>query len=131
MIQKLCSIICSLALINMLSGATSLASTNQQQTAQAAKVKAEIAKLGTGPQARVHVKLQDDTKLEGYIQEAGAESFVIIDRKTGAATRVAYHQVQKIGGGGGLSKGAKIAIGIPIAIGAVVLTGILLNLGRD
>ena len=33
---------------------------------------------GTGPQARVELKLRDKPKLKGYISEAGAESFTVV-----------------------------------------------------
>ncbi|HET8782387.1 MAG TPA: hypothetical protein VFM63_08215 [Pyrinomonadaceae bacterium] len=84
----------------------------------AQKVKTEIAKLGTGPDARVNLKLRDKTKLKGYISEVGDQSFAVVDDKTGAATTVAYPQVKQVQGNN-LNTGVKIAIGI--AIVAIVL----------
>jgi len=81
----------------------------------AEKVKAGIAQLGTGTEARVEVKLRDKTKLKGYVGEAGAEQFTVVDAKTGAATVVAYPQVQQVKGNN-LSKGAKIAIGVGVIL---------------
>ena len=81
----------------------------------ASKVKAAIAKLGSGPAARVEVKLRDKTKLKGYVDVVNDDSFVVVDDKTGVATTVLYPQVQKVKGNN-LSTGAKIAIGIGIAI---------------
>ena len=79
------------------------------------KVKAGIMKLGVGQDARVEVKLQNKTKLTGYVTEATADSFVITD-KTGTTTTVSYNDVQQVRGHN-LSTGAKIAIGIGIGIG--------------
>jgi preprotein translocase subunit SecF len=79
------------------------------------RVKAGIAQLGTGTDARVEVKLRDKTKLRGYIGEAGAEQFTVVDAKTGAATAVPYPQVQQVKGNN-LSKGAKIAIGVGVIL---------------
>lgn len=87
------------------------------------KVKAGIAKLGTGPQAVVEVKLRDKTKLNGYISEATDDYFVVMDM-TGNSTQVAYPQVKGVKGNN-LSTGAKIAIGVAL-IGGIFLIAILL-----
>src|SRR5215207_717174 len=79
------------------------------------KVKAGITKLGTGTEARVEVKLRDKTKLKGYISEASAEQFTVVDAKTGVATIVAYPQVKQVKGHN-LSRGAEIAIGIVLIV---------------
>lgn len=90
------------------------ANTKAEKEAQLVeKIKAGIAKLGTGPEARIELKLRDKTKLKGYVGEAGDEQFTVVDAKTGAATTVAYPQVQQVKGNN-LSKGAKIAIGIAV-----------------
>jgi hypothetical protein len=84
------------------------------------RVREGIAKLGVGEEARVEVKLRDKTKLKGYVGEAGAESFTVVDAKTGAATRVAYPQVKGVKGNN-LSEGAKVAIGLGALIILVVV----------
>jgi hypothetical protein len=63
---------------------------------QTEKVKATVTKLGTGKQARVEVKLKDNTKLKGYIGEIAQEHFTLIDPKHGTITPVPYDQVQQI-----------------------------------
>lgn len=75
----------------------------------AEKVKAGIARLGTGTEAKIEVKLKDKRKLKGYVSEAGDENFTVIDEKSGAATTVAYPQV-KTAKGNNLSKGVVNAI---------------------
>ncbi len=90
----------------------------------AAKVRTQILKLGTGEAARVNLKLRDKTKLKGYVSAASADSFTVIDRKTGAATVVSYPQVKQIKGHN-LSTGVKIAIGVGIVL--VVLTIIVVH----
>lgn len=84
------------------------------------KVKAGIAQLGTGTEARVEVKLRDKTKLKGYISEASAEQFTVVDAKTGIATIVAYPQVKQVKGHN-LSRGAEIAIGIGIILIPIII----------
>ena len=82
------------------------------------KVRAGILKLGTGPEARVHLELRDKTRLKGYVSEAGADSFTVADAKTGKTTSVEYRQVAAVKGRG-MSAGKKIAIGVGVAAGVL------------
>lgn len=92
------------------------------------KVKEGIERLGTGTAARVEVKLKDKTKLKGYVSEVGDEGFSVVDAKTGTETRVAYPQVQKVKGHN-LSTGAKVAIGLGVAVAVLVIWLIMENYG--
>ena len=83
------------------------------------KVKAAIAKLGTGLSARVEITLHDKNKLKGYIKEANEENFILV-QQTGAATEVAYPQVRQVKGNN-LSTGAKVAIGVGVGIVILLL----------
>ena len=98
----------------------SAASKAEKQAQHTQKVRAGILKLGLGTDARVSVKLRDNTKLAGHISEVTGDSFVVTDAKTGAATSVAYADVTQIKGHH-LGTGAKIAIGIGIGVGATLL----------
>jgi hypothetical protein len=126
--RKLISALLTIVLTGVCGSVTSRAN-SVSQTQRTAKVKASIAKVGTGPTARVKIKLVDSTKLEGHVLEAREDSFDLVD-KTGKVTTITYQQVQQTGGGG-LSTAAKFAIGIPLALGGIILTGVLLNAGRD
>ena len=84
------------------------------------QVKSEIAKLGTGPDARIKVNLLDRSKVEGYVSEAGPDSFVVLNPKTRVATTVAYPQVATAKGNN-LSDGAKIAIAVAVTVGLSIL----------
>jgi hypothetical protein len=86
----------------------------------AAKVKAAILKLGSGPAAHVEIKMRDGTKLKGYVSEANDSGFVVVDQKDGASRDVLYPQVKQVKGNN-LSTGAKIAIGVGVAVGILVL----------
>ena len=81
----------------------------------AAKIKTAIAKLGTGPGARVEIKLRDKTRLKGYVKATNDDSFAVVDDKTGIATEIPYPQVKTVKGNN-LSTGAKIAIGVGVAV---------------
>ena len=83
--------------------------------AKAEKVKAAIAKLGTGFEARIEVRLQDKTKLKGYVSEANDDYFVVVDDNTGAPTQVAYSQVKQLKGKNKFN-GEKIFVGVALTI---------------
>lgn len=94
----------------------STAMANPEKEAKfAAKVKAEIAKLGTGTDARIKVKLRDKTKLKGYVSETNEDHFVVVNEKLGIATPVAYSKVKQVKGKNNLTE-EEILIGIGIAV---------------
>ena len=86
------------------------------------KVRAAVVKRGTGPKAKVTVKLKDKTKLKGYISDAGGDSFTLSDSKTGQTKTIAYRDVAEVKKQGGLSLAAKIGIGFGIGVGVLALT---------
>ena len=88
------------------------------------RVKEGLKKLGTGPDARIKIKLRDKTKVEGYVSETGEEHFTVLDSNTGKATKVAFSDVSQVKGNN-LSKGTKIAI----TIAAVLVIGVLMIIG--
>lgn len=86
------------------------------------KVRGQIRKLGTGVEAKIKVKLYNDTVHQGYVGQSSVDDFVVVDR-TGNETTVKYSDVRSVVGRN-LSTGAKIAIGI--GIGAAATIGILI-----
>ena len=94
---------------------------NEKEARFAEKVKSEIAKLGTGTDAKIKIKLKDGTKLKGYISEADNQRFVITDAKTGKQTPVSYPQVQT-------AKGNNVSSGVKILIGVVALVALVIIL---
>ncbi|HEY8185904.1 MAG TPA: hypothetical protein VIF64_07530 [Pyrinomonadaceae bacterium] len=94
------------------------------------KVRVGIEKLGVGRDTRVEVKLLDKTRLKGYISEINENDFVVTDVITGASNTVAYADVRQIKGNN-LSTGAKIAIGVGVAVGLIVLISWLIATHRD
>ena len=85
----------------------------------AEKVKADVARLGTGVDAKVTVKLKDGTKLKGYVSEAKQNSFVIVEEKTGRTTEVPYNSATQV-------KGRNLSAGVKIAITAGIIALIVL-----
>ena len=120
----------SLALVGLLLNLAfySTAMANTEKDAKfAEKVKANIAKLGTGKDAKVEIKLKDGAKLKGYVSEVKDSGFVLTNEDTGISNEIPYLQVKQVKG-----KGSKIAQRIPAI---VILGGILAllawsNIGR-
>ena len=119
MLKKICSVALAALLIQAFAAPALAKSAAEKESQRAEKMRTQLAKLGTGADAQVRLVLRDKTKLEGYISEAGPESFVVVN-KAGAATTVAYPQVAKAKGNN-LATGAKIAIGIGIGAGVTLL----------
>ena len=91
MFKKLLSLTLAVLLMQVGLAQTVAAGTNPEKEAKfAEKVKIGIAKLGTGTEARIEVKLKNKTKLKGYVSESGADGFTIVDEKTGAVIEVPY-----------------------------------------
>lgn len=96
MFEKLLSLALPCLLTSMITSVPVSAQLQAGREQQTEKVKATVTKLGTGKQARVEVKLKDNTKLKGYIGEIAQEHFTLIDPKHGTITPVPYDQVQQI-----------------------------------
>jgi hypothetical protein len=121
MFKKSFAIILACLLVQMLCVQPATAKSKEEKQAQLTqKVKTGILKLGVGRDARVEIKLQDKTKLAGYVSEVKDDSFIIADPKTSATTTVAYADVTQVKGHN-LSTGAKIGIGIGIGVAIMVI----------
>lgn len=94
---------------------------SEKEERLAQRVKAGISKLGVGPEAHVRVKLKDKTKLAGYVSEAGAEHFIVMDTETGTATTIAYPSVAQV-------QGNNLSTKVKIIITASVIAGIIIVL---
>jgi hypothetical protein len=90
----------------------------QAQKSSIDKAKGQVAKLGVGSKARATVKLNDGTKVKGYVYSAGDEDFVIRDRKTDAPTTVRFADVKSVDDNRGHSVARNILI--IVGIGAAV-----------
>ncbi|HEY6120444.1 MAG TPA: hypothetical protein VIV66_10815 [Pyrinomonadaceae bacterium] len=60
------------------------------------KARAGVLKLGVGKTSRVEVKLNDQTKVKGYISEAGQDTFTVSDLQNGSSTKLAYVDVAEV-----------------------------------
>ena len=126
MLKKILSLVLVGFLLNVTGVSVANARSKEKETRFAEKVKEGISKLGTGAEARIEVKLRDKTKLRGYISEAGEDSFVVVDEKTGATSTVTYSQVKQVKGHN-LSKAAEIAIGVGVILIPIIVVLILVS----
>ena len=130
MFRKILSVALAGLIIQLACAYPAFATNSKKDIERAEKIRAGVAQLGTGQDARVKIKLYDKTKLEGYISEVREEGFTITDIKTGAITDVAYPQVKQVKGNN-LSTGAKIAIGVGIGVGVAVLIFALVFFSKE
>jgi hypothetical protein len=106
------------------------ASNAEKEIRLAGKVKQGIEKLGSGRETRVELKLRDKTRIKGYVSEISENGFVVTDAKTGASNNIVYTDVTQVKGNN-LSTGAKIAIGVSIAVALTILISWLIVAGSD
>jgi len=108
-------------LLSLFAAPAAMARTKEEkEAALAAKVKAGVAKLGAGVDAKISVRLRDKTKFKGHVSRIEGEAFFVADANTGAETRVAYGDVTQAKGNN-LSTGAIIAIAAGVAVGVTLL----------
>jgi hypothetical protein len=119
MFKKITSLLLVGLLLTTLGPSPASAETKEEKESRfAQRVKEGIAKLGTGQEARVEIKLKDKRKLKGYIGQINAETFSVVD-ETGTVTEVPYPQVKQVKGNN-LSEGVKIAIFVGVLIAGLV-----------
>jgi len=95
------------------------------ETSQPAKMKAAVQKRGTGEKSKVKVTLGNGTLVKGYISKIDDSSFDVNVAKAGQPTTIAYTDVLKVQGPG-LSRGAKIGIGVIVGAAAVATVGAII-----
>ena len=85
------------------------------------KIKAQVQKIGWGPNAKVEVKLRDGSQYKGYIKESDENTFTVVEKQTGADKTFAYADTSSVkkASGGGLSMKTWLIIGAAAA-GTVV-----------
>jgi small nuclear ribonucleoprotein (snRNP)-like protein len=93
-------------------------SANDRQAAE--KIKTKVQQIGVGGNARVEVKLRDNTQLRGYINNADQDSFTVFDRKTGSSKTVTYADTSSVKkAGSGISGKTWIILGAAVVAAAV------------
>lgn len=106
-------------------GLTASAQTAKQLQATE-KARASVLKLGVGRTSRVEIKLNDETKVKGYISDAGQDRFTVTDLQNGSSQTLLYSDVADVKKpGGGISSRTWIILGGAAA--AAVVVGIIVK----
>ena len=122
MLKRVLAAILSCLLLSVAGGVRVTAGPQTGKDAElAGKVKAKIAKVGTGSKTQVEVKLKNGTNLKGHIGEISDDYFVVTD-KTGNTTKVLYAEVGQVRVNKGLERGVLVAV---IVIPVVLILSIL------
>ena len=130
MYKSLLSLALSGLLLNQVAAAPLYAPLQSEKEARRAeKVKAKVAALGTGETARVRVSLRGRRRdlVSGYIREAGAESFTVVEPKTGVVTVIPYSQVKGVNPNRAVPIVKAAALGVALIVVLAVLTGVMLR----
>lgn len=110
------------SLVFLASGGQTLARTSvRDKTPTVAEIKAKIAKLGTGKKAKAQIKLRTGEKIKGFVSSAGDDSFAFTERDSKQTKTISYADVIEVKKAGGLSTGAKIAIGLGIGVAVLAI----------
>lgn len=84
------------------------------------KVRTKVQRMGVGVNARVEVKLKDQSQFRGYISDANDDSFTVVQRGTGSSKTVSYADASSVKkAGSGISAKTWIIIGAAAAGAAI------------
>ncbi len=98
------------------------------QDEKLARIKSDVAAIGTGIAARAVVKQRNGQKVKGYISVAGNEFFVVSDPKTNAETKLAYADVTEVKRAKSGSTRRNVLLGVGVtAVVLAVIGGVLNN----
>ena len=123
MLKRILSITLSGMLLSAAFGFHAVRAQTTTDSQAVEKTRAKVQKMGIGQDARVEVKLHNNTKVRGFISASGQDSFTVTDRKTGASQTIAFADAAEVNKrGGGLSTRSWIIIGGVAA--AVVIVGL-------
>ena len=76
--------------------------------------------MGVGVNARVEVKLKDNSQFRGYISDASQDSFTVVERTSGSNKTVSYADASSVKkAGSGVSTKTWIILGAAV-VGAAV-----------
>lgn len=99
------------------------AQSNSDQATE--QIRTKVQKIGVGTNAKVEVKLRDNTKMKGYISDSNQDSFTVFDKLSGSSKTVSYADASSVKkAGGGISTKTWIILGASV-VGAAVTWAIV------
>lgn len=70
---------------------------SSKEAKMTAKLKNELTKIGIGQESKIEVKLNDGTKVSGYLSEINDDDFIVV-AKNDDSKRIRYDNVRKAKG---------------------------------
>ena len=119
MIRKLMTGGLCLLLVNLFIASASAQTTNPKTAKRAEEIKAKVAKLGTGPNAKIDLISTDGTELQGFVSQINDEDFVV-SNSFGNTRTLPYSDVKSIKGRP-MSKPVKMLIAAGATFGVLFL----------
>jgi hypothetical protein len=130
MLRRVTAIALAALLLQTFAAGGARAETREEKEARRAeRVKRAVGKIGTRSSTRIIVRMKDKTSLEGFVDEIGPDTFVVVGRKDDVLTTVRYTDVERIRGGPLSTKG-KIGLGFAVAgmtLGALTLFALIVG----
>jgi hypothetical protein len=103
------------------------------ESSKATRIKADVARRGIGPKAKVRVRLTNKTKVKGFISRIDDDSFDLevepeIDTQPGKdrLITIRYDEVERIQGP--RSKAAQIGIGVGMTVALIAVLAAIIAL---
>ncbi len=84
------------------------------------KIKSKVRKIGVGTNARVEVKLRDNTQMRGYITESNQDSFTMFDKYSGSNKTISYADATQVKKGGSAFSAKSLIIMGAVAAGIAI-----------
>ena len=113
--------------INMVSGYSITAQSQNSDAESLRKLKVKVAKIYSQRRGKIIVKYNDGTKLKGYLTEVKDDNFGITETKTGNVTNIQYAQVKSVNRDA-IPPAAKFLIGFGVVSGGLlILTAIAVS----
>jgi len=110
-----------IAVMQVATGSIYSATKPEQAAARLARVKAEVAKRGTGEKARIRIKTAGGERIEGFIQKSEDDSFVLMESKTCQPMTIAYSAVAGVEGKQWSTSQKILFVWISLAVVSIVL----------
>lgn len=96
MSTKFLSAIIALIIAHITTSSAFPSTRTEKDVKRRAQIKEQVVKRGTGEKSRIRVKMLDGKTLKGFIEEAGAEAFVLRESGNWKPQTIPYADVAQI-----------------------------------
>ena len=96
MLRRTFALMLTAFLLGSTMGFKSVSAQSGRDSATADNARVAVQQLGQGRDAKVEVKMRDNSKLKGYISSAAEDFFVVTNPKTGSSQTVPYAETMQV-----------------------------------